>query len=126
MDQPKGNLINYYLQVGKVILIGNSPKVRFNLLVGVAKTEIIEPTDWKYLDNTWIEENYSYTYKASSVFSIILNPKMELPLGRFIGVQFSPLLILNTKRCYAGVGFGIMLGKLRRKIIQQEKLKYPE
>lgn len=119
LSNPKDMLKSYHLSLGKIVNLDKSRNIRLNLLFGVGHTTITEPENWKKTNNSLIEDmvtdNYTWDYADSHGISYIINPKIEFPFTRYIGLTVSPMVQINKERTYFGVGAGVMLGLLKRK-----------
>ena len=99
-----------YFAVGKIIKIKRFKKTRLNLSTGLAYTK-------HYVNDNFVKSNqysneYSFDVKTQNDLSLVLNPKLEIPLLSWVGFQLSPKVVLNKKKSFYGLGFGLMLGKL--------------
>ena len=107
---------NYQILVGKIYNLDERGNIRFNLAGGIAYTVITEPTNWEPVSGFTLGENYTYDIDKHSTISLIINPKIEFPFTRIIGLTISPMLQINKDRAFIGIGAGAMIGLLRKKI----------
>lgn len=107
---------HFYVMVGKMMKVNNFSRIRFNLSAGLARS--LGDVHENFVRGQKTDDGYYYDYDLNSyqTVSLILNPKIEFPLFSLIGIQISPKIILNKHRSFYGVGFGIMLGKLRERL----------
>lgn len=110
---PYDNISSYQLQVGRIFKLKENGKIRLNTSVGVAYTTIKKPSNWEYNYEKTIGANYTYQYTKSHIPSLVINPEIEFPISRLLGLSISPTLILNKEDTYVGVGFGSLFGKLK-------------
>ena len=59
---------------------------------------------------TITSNSYKYDMQATKALCLVLNPKVEIPLWRTIGVSAGPMAVLNKDEQYIGAGIGIMYG----------------
>ncbi len=76
---------------------------------------IIEVGNWDKINSYGIPltENYTYDYIKSNKTSLIINPKIELPLSKYFGLTVSPMAQINKGNSYFGIGIGTMIGLLK-------------
>lgn len=113
---PHDQMENYQILVGKIYAINNKSTIRANVSFGLGYTTIREPGNWQFVNGGFLTANYTYEYSRYNTVSFIINPKIEFPILRFYGFTFSPMLQINKERTYYGVGFGQMIGLLRKRI----------
>ncbi|MFV0591477.1 MAG: hypothetical protein ACK5M7_08835 [Draconibacterium sp.] len=106
---------NIQVLFGKIIRSQSGRTTRYNISGGLAYTMIDEPTNWQRANSSFLGPNYTYDSKEYGTVSLILNPKIEFPFSRFVGVSLSSTILLNKDRAFFGLGFGIMGGYLRQK-----------
>lgn len=114
LSNPYDVLENYQVNLGKIYPLNNNGTIRLNLLAGVGLTTIREPANWEPFTAV-LGSNYTFAYEKYRTLSLIINPKIEFPLTRFFGLTVSPLIQLSKNRSFYGIGFGDMLGLLRKK-----------
>jgi hypothetical protein len=114
-NSPIDQFENFGATVGRIYKLNKSGTIRANISLGIGYTIYTEPENWKKLpkDPLSFGENYSYDEIEHKVVSLIVNPKIEIPIKRHFGFTVSPMLQLNKDRTYLGIGFGIMTGLLR-------------
>ena len=115
-ENPFDHFLNYRIDFGKIYKLNKKGTIRANISFGVGYSIIKEPENWQFVDHeAWIYlgENYTYSYRKHNTMSFIINPKIEFPITKYFGLSSSPMIQLNKKRVYYGIGLGIMLGKLR-------------
>lgn len=113
LSNPTDQIENYQIGVGKIYKLNKKGTIRANITLGLGYTVIIEPENWKYIDNSFLEENYTWNYKKNNTVSLIINPKIEFPIAKFMGLSISPTIQINKDRTYYGIGIGSMLGKVK-------------
>lgn len=109
---------NYQILVGKIYHLDERGHIRFNLAGGMGYTVITEPTNWEPVAGFTLGNNYTYDTDRHSTVSLIINPKIEFPFTRIVGLTISPMLQINKDRTFIGIGFGTMIGLLRKKTNQ--------
>lgn len=115
-ENPYDHFLNYKIDVGRIYNLNKKGTIRANISVGVGYTIIKEPENWQFVNNEALinlSENYTYAYREYNTVSLIINPKIEFPITKYFGLSASPLIQLNKDRTYYGIGFGMMLGKLK-------------
>jgi len=115
LANPHDQLENYQLAVGKIYRLNVKGTIRANISAGIGYTIIREPKNWQQIDGSSLGENYTWEYDNYNTVSLILNPKIEFPFSRYYGLTISPMLQINKDRTYLGIGFGQMIGLLRKK-----------
>ena len=119
LANPKDELENYHISLGKIVNLNKRKNIRANILVGVGYTIIEEPENWQKIESNIIDglmmDNYIWNYGKRHGISLIINPKIEFPFTRHWGLTVSPMVQLNKDRTYFGIGVGSMLGLLKGK-----------
>lgn len=112
---PYDQMENYQMAAGKIYKLNASGTIRVNLSLGIGYTIIREPENWEKTGGGFLGNNYSWDYDQYNTVSLIINPKVEFPFSRVYGLTISPMLQINKDRTYLGIGFGQMLGLLKKK-----------
>ncbi len=114
LNHPMDQFENYGASVGRIYKINQSGTIRVNLSLGIGYTIFTEPENWEKINDKLVhlQENYSYDNIEYKAVSLIVNPKIEFPITRFFGFTISPMLQINKKRTYFGIGIGTMIGLL--------------
>lgn len=115
LANPSDQMGTLYLTAGRLFSMEQTGSVRFNLSLGMGYTVITEPVNWQPAGGGGIAENYTYDYHSYGTFSLIISPRIEFPFTSYFGLTLSPLVQLNKDRIYFGMGFGAMVGVLKRK-----------
>ncbi len=115
LANPYDQFENYQLGFGEIYNLNKSGTIRANLSIGLGYTTIREPENWKFINEAFLTENYTWNYKKYNTVSLIINPKIEFPFTRFYGLTISPMLQINKDRIYFGIGIGHMFGLLRKR-----------
>ncbi len=119
LANPYDQLENYQILAGRVYPLNKNGTIRANISLGLGFTVIREPTNWQPTGGSFLGQNYSYDYHKYNTISLIINPKIEFPFTRFYGLSISPMIQINKDRTYFGIGFGQMIGLLRKKTIKK-------
>lgn len=106
--EPFENFESLHLMFGRIFTLTKSNSIRFLLQGGPGISTIREP-EYNFSGN-----QYSYDTKASKKISLVLNPKIEVPVCCSIGVSVGPMIVLNDSQKYIGAGIGIMYGIVGR------------
>lgn len=113
LSRPKDRLSFEYFTIGGVLKFKDFHFVRLNLAVGVARIKEKKITEWESTYGGPYGSNYIPKSNLVESTGIILNPSLELPLGRGIGISISPYAIFSNKLQSAGCSFNVMFGLLR-------------
>lgn len=103
------------LQVGRIFYLNQNRNSRLNASVGIGYTSVETIENWQKTTAVSFNSNYTYDVVRNQTVSLIINPKLEFPLGRVFGFTVSPTAIINSERNYYGVGLGYMIGRIRSK-----------
>lgn len=105
-----------YLTAGKIIPFKNSNRVRLNLSGGL--NMMWSQIEENYVRGEQTDKGYYYQYDRNNdqTVGLILNPRLEISLFSTVGLHISSKVIFNKKRSFYGVGLGLMLGKLRKRL----------
>lgn len=114
IDRPYDQIHNYKLAAGGIYKLNEKGTIRLNLSAGLGYTVVRKPENW-LMDPNILVENYTWNYDDRNALSLILNPKLELIVTNWYGLTLSPLLILNSRSSYVGIGLGQMIGLLRKR-----------
>lgn len=114
LANPFDQFESYQIGLGKIYNLNQSGTIRVNLSIGIGYSIIKEPENWQLVEDAFFVENYTWNYKRINTVSFVINPKFEFPFTRFYGVTLSPMVQINKKRLYIGIGIGNMIGLLRK------------
>lgn len=109
---PQFSITTFQITAGKIYPLKKSKLDRLNLSAGLGYTLFRDPTNWRSINPGWLGPNYSYDTKEEHTFSLILNPKLEFPASRAIGISISSLLQISPQSFYIGIGFGGIFGRI--------------
>lgn len=113
--KPKDRLFFEYVTIGRVLKLKSTPLIRLNLAIGVARIQEKTITEWESTYGGLFGANYIPKSNLTKSTGIMLNPSLELPLGRGIGFSISSYAIFSNKLESAGCSFNLMIGLLRGK-----------
>lgn len=114
LGRPFDHFDSYEFCVGKIIRLDEKGIYRLNLSAGIGYTTIREPENWEVVYDLYsIGNNYTWEFKKYTLYSIIFNPKLEIPYTNYVGFTVSPMMQINKDRTYYGLGLGLMIGLLR-------------
>ena len=105
---PFQNLENFHLMLGRAFSLNKKSSIRLLLQGGPGLTTAREPEF--VISGT----QYDYQMKSSKKVSLVLNPKIELPLCCTVGCSVGPMIVVNGSQQYFGAGIGIMYGIVSR------------
>lgn len=111
---PFDQMETYKVAFGRVYTLNEKRTIRVNALIGLGYTKLKRAHNWQWTGG-FITGNYNWEYQDYHVVSIIINPKIEFPLTRIYGLNVSPIVQINKRTTYFGVGIGHMLGLLKAK-----------
>lgn len=115
ISKPKDVLSFEYVTLGRVLKLKGTHLVRLNLAIGVARIREKTITAWEPTYGGILGANYLPETNLVESPGIILNPSLEFPLGRSIGLSISPYAIFSNKLQSVGCSFNLMFGFLRGK-----------
>ena len=113
LAQPVETMGSINAAVGKIYNLNSAKSLRFNTAVGIGFTQIQTVGNWQKDLNANFVENYTYDNVSKNVVSVIINPKLEIPLGGVFGFSVSPMAVINGKSNYYGVGLGYIIGRVK-------------
>ena len=113
LAQPVETMGSINAAVGKIYNLNSAKSLRLNTAVGIGFTQIQTVGNWQKDLNANFVENYTYDNVSKNVVSVIINPKLEIPLGGVFGFSVSPMAVLNSKSNYYGVGLGYIIGRVK-------------
>lgn len=97
--------------IGKIENLDENGIVRANISFGLGITTLKERVNWRLNNNSFLY--YISDGKRYSTISLIINPKIEFPFKKFLGLTISPMIQINKYRTYFGIGIGQMIGLVR-------------
>ncbi len=97
------NSENLHIMVGRVFKLNNDGSIRILLQGGPGYYSKRAPTF------TVKSNMYDYEIESSKELCLVLNPKIEIPIG-IIGISAGPMAVINQNEKYIGAGIGIMYG----------------
>jgi len=98
------NSENIHLMVGRVFNLNSAGTFRLLLQGGPGIRTRRDPV------YTIESDMYEYDMKASKNISLVMNPKVELPLVSVLGISAGPMLVISKDNTYVGAGIGIIYG----------------
>ena len=113
-EYPFRNMENFHIQIGKAINLNTNNTIRIILQGGPGLTTSRSPEFFNNFSSA-AGSNYNYQIQASKKLSLVLNPKLEVPLYKMVGFSFGPMLIWNNESNYFGAGIGLIYGIVRNK-----------
>lgn len=109
-DEPFENTENLHLMVGRIFDLNKKGNLRVVLQGGPGIATSREPE----FNLTTSGDQYYFKTIASKKISLILNPKVEMPLLYSVGCSVGPMVVINNNRTYIGAGIGIMYGLIKQ------------
>ena len=113
LGRPMETVGSVNVAAGKIYYLNQAESIRLNAAVGIGFTEIQTIENWQKNPNSFLGENYTYDKVKKNTVSLIINPKVELTLGKVFGFSVSPMAVLNSKSNYYGVGLGYIIGRVK-------------
>nr|WP_321355143.1 hypothetical protein [uncultured Draconibacterium sp.] len=104
--EPFENTENLHMMMGRILDLNERKNIRIVLQAGPGIATFREP------EFTMVNSNSQYNFetKTSKKLSLVLNPKLEMPLHSTIGCSVGPMVVVNSNQTYIGAGIGIMYG----------------
>ena len=106
---PYEQMQTWQLTVGNIYNLRNDGSIRLKLSFGVGYTTFSEPKEWQESQDDHTGGNYTWENKNRYTTSLIINPKLEIPMTSNYGVSISPVLHLNREIFYYGISLGQLL-----------------
>ena len=113
LAQPVETMGSINAAVGKIYNLNAAKSLRLNTAVGIGYTQMKTLDHWQKDSDATLVKNYTYDKVTKNVVSVIINPKLEIPLGRVVGFSVSPMAVINAKSSYYGIGIGYVIGRLK-------------
>lgn len=113
LGRPMETVGSVNVAAGKIYYLNQAESIRLNAAVGIGFTEIQTIENWQKNPNSFLGENYTYDKVKKNTVSLIINPKVELTLGKVFGFSVSPMAVINGKSNYYGVGLGYIIGRVK-------------
>lgn len=112
---PKDNIHSFRIMAGTVKTINSTGKVRINLKAGFSVLTIKEPYNWEKIWGLLLVPNYTWDYRSKQQLGLVLKPEFEFVFANFIGAAITPYCELTREISTVGIGFNLLLGKVRLK-----------
>ncbi len=117
-QSPFDQIYSFKLLTGRLIKT-KSKLVRFNLKGGLSYSRFIKVTSWEKVTRSGFfgssYEDYDYELEKLEGFGLVIEPSIEFPLTRVVGLSVSPFAYLSNQASAYGLNLEIMLGYLRDK-----------
>jgi hypothetical protein len=110
---PKDRIKSLRFVAGKVKTINQFGTVRINFKAGMSFLTITEPYRWEKISSVFVTSNYTWVYKTIHQAGVVLKPEFEFLFANFAGVTISPYCELTGNYSAFGIGFNMLLGKVR-------------
>ncbi len=108
-DKPFENTESLHLMVGRIFDLNEKGNLRVVLQGGPGIATSREPE----FNLTPSGDQYYFETKASKKMSLVLNPKIEMPLFYSVGCSVGPMIVLDSNQTYIGAGIGIIYGLIK-------------
>lgn len=104
---PQDYMNSLSITIGKILKANEKGDMRVIVAGGVAMSQLS-------LINFGIggPDGYRFRSKTHNTLNLVLAPKLEYALTKYIGASVSPRVYMNHKRTYAGISLGLLIGKL--------------
>lgn len=109
---PKDKIQSFRLMFGLVKKSEQSGFFRFNFKTGISVATISTPVNWEKVDYFLLAANYTWDTESMTRLGWVIKPDFEFLFTNFIGVVVSPYCELNSDYSSAGVGVGLLLGRI--------------
>ncbi|WP_321376259.1 hypothetical protein [uncultured Draconibacterium sp.] len=107
--EPFENAENLYMMVGRILDINRSRSIRIIFQGGPGIASFRQPE----FNLTKSGDQYNFETIVSKKLSLVLNPKIEMPLCCNFGCSVGPMVVINSKQTYIGAGIGLMYGLIK-------------
>jgi len=114
-SNPKDGISSFRLMAGKLKAINSTGTIRINFKGGLSYLTIKEPYNFNKGNGFLIDANYTWDYISKHQFGLILKPEVEFVFSNYIGAAVTPYFELTSNFSIIGIGFNLLLGKLRIK-----------
>lgn len=104
--EPFENSENLHMMLGRIFNLNEKKNLRVVLQAGPGITTFREP-EFAMVNAS---NQYNFETKTSKKLSLVLNPKIEIPLHSTVGCSVGPMVLVNSNQTYIGAGIGIMYG----------------
>lgn len=108
--EPFENNENLHLMVGRVFQLSEKSGIRLIIQGGPGISTFRTP-EFSLLKSGNL---FDYKIDTDKKLSLVLNPKIEIPIGSTVGFSFGPMAIINNNQKYIGAGLGLMYGIVKR------------
>ncbi|GEM_PF-2498662 len=106
---------SYSFVYGRVIPT-KSKMIRFVLDAGLGFAITQRPVGFKRIEKPeFLGPNYTYSKENSTSLNLVIAPKIEIPLLRFVGLSTGPVANINSKDSAFGWILSLNIGLLRGK-----------
>nr|WP_319273106.1 hypothetical protein [uncultured Draconibacterium sp.] len=107
--EPFENNENLHLMLGRIIPLDKQNSIRLVLQGGPGISTFRSP-EFSLLTSG---DRYDYNIATKKKLSLVVNPKLEMPLLSALGCSIGPMLIVNDEQKYFGASIGIMYGIIK-------------
>lgn len=108
--EPFENNESLHLMLGRVIQLSQKSSVRLILQGGPGISNSRSP-EFSLLKSG---DLYDYNIARDKKLSLVLNPKLEIPVCCTVGFSVGPMVIVNQNQKYIGAGIGFLYGVVKR------------
>ncbi|QIA07395.1 hypothetical protein [Draconibacterium halophilum] len=108
-SEPFENTENLHMMVGRIFDLNQKRSIRIIVQGGPGISTFREP-EFNLIRSG---NQYNFETKTAKKLSLVLNPKIEIPLYSSVGCSVGPMLVVNSNQTYIGAGIGIMYGLIR-------------
>ena len=112
------------MMVGKIVKPPGQQVFRFNFMLGIGYSKIINLVNWREESGSGFFNlrYYQYDKQQFTTLSFLIKPKIELTLGRCLGINLFSQCVINKDRVDLGLlGFAFTYGIIREKKIKKPK-----
>lgn len=107
--EPFENAENLHMMVGRIFDINRRRSIRVIFQGGPGVASFRQPE----FNLTKSGDQYNFKTTVSKKLSLVLNPKIEMPLCCNVGCSLGPMVVLNSNQTYIGAGIGLMYGLIK-------------
>lgn len=107
--EPFENNENLHIMIGRIFTLDKQSGIRVVLQAGPGVSTYRSP-EFRMLTS---KDMYDYNIATKKKLSLVVNPKIEMPLVATLGCAIGPMLIVNNEQKYFGASVGIMYGIIK-------------
>jgi len=115
LNSPTDKTEAYHITLGRIIQLNKKGTIRLNLQAGIGTVRTRFATNFAPTGNGSLGANYTFSKESERAIGYIINPKIEFPLAAMYGLALSPVIMINERETYFGLGIENLFGFVRRR-----------